>query len=263
MYFASCAGGVSRSSAVVVAYIMRKERISLAAALSYVRERHPAAAPNSGFIHQLMEWEKRIGVNNAPLPSPHDLDAAGNRCVVHLSQQRSVTVATRPGCRGKYVWIVSLACERHAHEARARAHTHINIHCREQISMHTREHTCVHTDPGRVMWGDSKLIRALRPFEALIGWEVTQDLCILITGLTCSSSPDTSQADDSASEDTGISVKRRQIVHADKYSWVDYAAGMCVFVCTLTVNAVWCFASGREWDDFVAGRRVRQCSAER
>jgi protein-tyrosine phosphatase len=72
------AGGVSRSSAVVVAYIMRTELMSLACALSYIRERHPAAAPNSGFIHQLMALEKRLGVADAQAPSFSDLSAAGN-----------------------------------------------------------------------------------------------------------------------------------------------------------------------------------------
>lgn len=43
-----CAGGVSRSSAIVAAYLMRAKSMSLADALQLIRNCHPAAAPNSG-----------------------------------------------------------------------------------------------------------------------------------------------------------------------------------------------------------------------
>jgi hypothetical protein len=45
-----CAGGVSRSSALVAAYLMRAESMSLADALQHIRTCHPAAAPNSGTV---------------------------------------------------------------------------------------------------------------------------------------------------------------------------------------------------------------------
>ncbi|KAJ1489118.1 protein-tyrosine phosphatase-like protein, partial [Baffinella frigidus] len=59
-----CAGGVSRSSALVAAFLMRANAWSLADSLSYIRERHPAAAPNYAFIHQLMDLEKTLGVED-------------------------------------------------------------------------------------------------------------------------------------------------------------------------------------------------------
>ena len=62
-----CAGGVSRSTSLVASYLMRKQRISLKAALELIRRVHPAAAPNSAFIHQLMELEKKLGLGTPPL----------------------------------------------------------------------------------------------------------------------------------------------------------------------------------------------------
>ena len=60
-----CSAGISRSSAVVVSYLMRKLSLSLSDSLSRVRDKHPAAAPNAGFIAQLMALETELGVGNA------------------------------------------------------------------------------------------------------------------------------------------------------------------------------------------------------
>mmetsp|Transcript_8517 Transcript_8517/g.24434 ORF Transcript_8517/g.24434 Transcript_8517/m.24434 type:complete len:324 (+) Transcript_8517:169-1140(+) len=48
-----CNAGVSRSTAVVIAYLMRSEKRSTDAALEALREAHPAAQPNDGFMEQL------------------------------------------------------------------------------------------------------------------------------------------------------------------------------------------------------------------
>eukprot|EP00002_Diphylleia_rotans_P001213 TRINITY_DN10679_c0_g1_i1.p1 TRINITY_DN10679_c0_g1~~TRINITY_DN10679_c0_g1_i1.p1 ORF type:complete len:828 (+),score=177.76 TRINITY_DN10679_c0_g1_i1:164-2647(+) len=53
-----CQKGISRSSAVVIGYLMWKQRISFEEAFSHVRAQRPACAPNSGFIAQLLEWRK-------------------------------------------------------------------------------------------------------------------------------------------------------------------------------------------------------------
>ncbi|EKX37365.1 hypothetical protein GUITHDRAFT_116478 [Guillardia theta CCMP2712] len=67
-----CAGGVSRSTAIVASYIMRANHWSLSATLQAIRDKHPAAAPNCAFIHQLMLLEKSLGVTNPPAPSMPD-----------------------------------------------------------------------------------------------------------------------------------------------------------------------------------------------
>ena len=40
---------------------MRKQNITLKAALELIRAKHPAAAPNSAFIDQLITLEKHLG----------------------------------------------------------------------------------------------------------------------------------------------------------------------------------------------------------
>jgi hypothetical protein len=78
-----CAGGISRSSALVAAFLMRHRRWSLAQALACIRARHPAAAPNYSFIGQLLSLERSLapGGGAAPDPAPladADLTAAGH-----------------------------------------------------------------------------------------------------------------------------------------------------------------------------------------
>jgi len=46
-----CAGGVSRSTALVASYLMRTNGWSLNRTLQFIRDRHPAAAPNCGTVH--------------------------------------------------------------------------------------------------------------------------------------------------------------------------------------------------------------------
>ncbi|KAJ9154369.1 hypothetical protein P3X46_027713 [Hevea brasiliensis] len=55
-----CFVGRSRSVTIVVAYLMKKHGMSVSQALEYVRNRRPQAAPNSGFISQLLDFEKSL-----------------------------------------------------------------------------------------------------------------------------------------------------------------------------------------------------------
>ncbi|KAK4943563.1 hypothetical protein LTR10_016857 [Elasticomyces elasticus] len=52
-----CRQGISRSGAIVVAYLMRNFQISYSAALSLARESRPIICPNQGFGTQLRAWE--------------------------------------------------------------------------------------------------------------------------------------------------------------------------------------------------------------
>jgi protein-tyrosine phosphatase len=52
-----CAFGVSRSSTLVIAFLMRKLKIGYLEAFSYVRRKRPVVRPNPGFQEQLKAWE--------------------------------------------------------------------------------------------------------------------------------------------------------------------------------------------------------------
>ena len=55
-----CTMGVSRSSTIVCAYLMKSRGISVQAALDMVKEKRQGVRPNPGFIKQLGEWEVLI-----------------------------------------------------------------------------------------------------------------------------------------------------------------------------------------------------------
>lgn len=53
-----CYHGVSRSAAIVAAYLMRAHKLSLDSALGRVRAHRPCASPNDGFLAQLRLFER-------------------------------------------------------------------------------------------------------------------------------------------------------------------------------------------------------------
>ena len=55
-----CAAGISRSSTIVIAYVMKEIGMSSKAAIEYVTKRHSITSPNAGFITQLKMFEKAI-----------------------------------------------------------------------------------------------------------------------------------------------------------------------------------------------------------
>jgi protein-tyrosine phosphatase len=52
-----CAAGQSRSGAMLVGYIMWKNKMTLVDALSLVRSKRPIVQPNPGFLEQLKFFE--------------------------------------------------------------------------------------------------------------------------------------------------------------------------------------------------------------
>jgi len=58
-----CFAGISRSATVVVAYIMRKLKLTLDDALGLVTDARPIVCPNEGFIRQLQKYEVEIKAN--------------------------------------------------------------------------------------------------------------------------------------------------------------------------------------------------------
>lgn len=55
-----CAGGVSRSTTILVAYLIQHERMTLQEAFQLVKEARPVMAPNAGFVQQLIDLEVAI-----------------------------------------------------------------------------------------------------------------------------------------------------------------------------------------------------------
>lgn len=49
--------GVSRSAAIVIAYLIRKRGMTYESAFALVRARRACVKPNAGFVNALKEWE--------------------------------------------------------------------------------------------------------------------------------------------------------------------------------------------------------------
>ena len=56
--------GVSRSSSIALSYVMHREGTPLDEALERLRVTRPAVRPNDGFMKQLRETEKKLGISN-------------------------------------------------------------------------------------------------------------------------------------------------------------------------------------------------------
>ncbi|KAJ0012209.1 hypothetical protein NQD34_013184, partial [Periophthalmus magnuspinnatus] len=68
-----CAAGMSRSPALVMAYLMRFRGVSLQQAHALVRERRPHIRLNRGFWQQLLTYERRLyGSNSVRLAEDTD-----------------------------------------------------------------------------------------------------------------------------------------------------------------------------------------------
>ncbi|KAM6988182.1 dual specificity protein phosphatase 14 [Tautogolabrus adspersus] len=89
-----CTAGRSRSPALIMAYLMRFEGLSLRQAHELILEQRPFVRPNAGFWRQLMDYERTrtgrstvrmastsSGVLPEALEDPKDLDSAGTYCV--------------------------------------------------------------------------------------------------------------------------------------------------------------------------------------
>jgi len=53
-----CMAGISRSSSVVIAFLMKVHKLSFEDALPRVKAQRPVIAPNYGFVKQLKIWEQ-------------------------------------------------------------------------------------------------------------------------------------------------------------------------------------------------------------
>ena len=58
--YVHCYQGVSRSSTIVVAYLIWKEKMGCRNLLEDVKLKRPVSSPNAGFTVQLFRWEKIV-----------------------------------------------------------------------------------------------------------------------------------------------------------------------------------------------------------
>lgn len=69
-----CVQGRSRSPALIAAFLMMKEKLSLGRALLAIKEKRPQVSPKDAFLEQLRSLESRLGIAPA---SPRTAAAAG------------------------------------------------------------------------------------------------------------------------------------------------------------------------------------------
>ncbi|GAA6075605.1 dual specificity protein phosphatase 14 isoform X1 [Tachysurus ichikawai] len=66
-----CAAGMSRSPALVMAYLMKYKGVTLCQAHNWVRQSRPSIRLNAGFWDQLLDYEKRLyGKNTVKVAAP-------------------------------------------------------------------------------------------------------------------------------------------------------------------------------------------------
>lgn len=58
--FVHCNAGVSRSAAIVIAYLMKNQKLSYLLAVDLLKQTRPCVKPNDGFIRQLKLLEKDL-----------------------------------------------------------------------------------------------------------------------------------------------------------------------------------------------------------
>ncbi|CAD8164279.1 unnamed protein product [Paramecium octaurelia] len=61
-----CMAGVSRSAAIVIAYLIEKKKMTYYQALNFVKSKRPQINPNKGFTNQLMSYATRT--SQPPIP---------------------------------------------------------------------------------------------------------------------------------------------------------------------------------------------------
>ncbi len=55
-----CIAGISRSSTVIIAYLMKTQNMDLKTAYQFVKKKRGCVAPNKGFIDQLKKFEAQL-----------------------------------------------------------------------------------------------------------------------------------------------------------------------------------------------------------
>ncbi|XP_047144875.1 dual specificity protein phosphatase 16 [Hydra vulgaris] len=90
-----CVGGVSRSAAFAIAYVMKHLSLSLDNAYRYVKNKRPTISPNLNFMGQLMQYEEILQQKKNLLYSP--LSEVGMESLnISTNDQSLVSTPTSP-----------------------------------------------------------------------------------------------------------------------------------------------------------------------
>ena len=87
-----CVAGVSRSSSICIAYLMKYYRMPLAEAYRYVKAHRAIIRPNVGFFHQLIDYERKlfgktsVQMIDSPIGPIPDLYKEETRGMVYMNQ---------------------------------------------------------------------------------------------------------------------------------------------------------------------------------
>ncbi|KAK2549978.1 Dual specificity protein phosphatase 19 [Acropora cervicornis] len=61
-HFAAFNAGVSRSATVILGYLMHTERLTLEESMKILKEARPCVKPNEGFLRQLQDYQRQLGL---------------------------------------------------------------------------------------------------------------------------------------------------------------------------------------------------------
>lgn len=87
-----CSAGISRSPTLVLAYMIKKHRLTFEEAFEKMRKLRPIVDPNVSFILQLREWEKSFQTSTE----------SSEEHVCSSSSTTSASAGTRSGSSGTY-----------------------------------------------------------------------------------------------------------------------------------------------------------------
>jgi atypical dual specificity phosphatase len=84
-----CVMGISRSTSLVLAYLMKYQRMTLKDAIIHVRTRRTIIRPNSGFMKQLINYEQTLKYNSYYNYSP--LNSTSNNTITNTNNTNANT----------------------------------------------------------------------------------------------------------------------------------------------------------------------------
>jgi hypothetical protein len=85
-----CAAGISRSTSIVLAYLMAREGMTLRAAFLHVKGIRSIVQPNCGFVKQLIAFEKEVhGTNSVLMPVDHRASYFGLSELIRLELEQT------------------------------------------------------------------------------------------------------------------------------------------------------------------------------
>lgn len=59
-----CEMGISRSSTIIISYLMYKNKMAMDTALTIVKEKRSIIRPNCGFLYQLLKYENELEIRD-------------------------------------------------------------------------------------------------------------------------------------------------------------------------------------------------------